>query len=300
MKFMSAYAAAPVCTPTRCAYRHGPLSPASRRRPARAAEDHVAGRRRTAAGPSDRRVAAQGQRLRHRAGRQVALGLEAGVRPEPPRVRRVLRHPQRRRRLLHARASDAPGGAPGTGTPDLWENLTPIERVGYLTDLLSDRAVAVHRAAAHEAVLPEPPLHRAARALGRTRGRRDRSHDHGAGPMTEGGSLKIFALDDEEHGRGHRPRAGRARAREAGPQTRWSSSPATTAASATRSTGRSRSRRATCGKAGRACRRSSAGRASCRRAASPSRRRSPWTGRRRSGRRRARRRTRRTRSTARI
>jgi len=29
----------------------------------------------------------------------------------------------------------------GTGSPDLWENLTPVERNGYLTDLLTDRAV---------------------------------------------------------------------------------------------------------------------------------------------------------------
>src|SRR5206468_11754709 len=42
------------------------------------------------------------------------------------------------------RASDAPGGPPAAGgAPDLWQDLTPIERVGYLTDLLSDKAVEV-------------------------------------------------------------------------------------------------------------------------------------------------------------
>lgn len=29
----------------------------------------------------------------------------------------------------------------GLGQPDLYENLTPVERNGYLTDLLTDRAV---------------------------------------------------------------------------------------------------------------------------------------------------------------
>ena len=30
----------------------------------------------------------------------------------------------------------------GVGTPDLYENLQPVERNGYLTDLLTDRAVS--------------------------------------------------------------------------------------------------------------------------------------------------------------
>ena len=33
----------------------------------------------------------------------------------------------------------------GSGTPDLYENLTPVERNGYLTDLLTDRAVSYIR-----------------------------------------------------------------------------------------------------------------------------------------------------------
>ena len=34
------------------------------------------------------------------------------------------------------------GGSTG-GAPDLWENLTPINRMGYLTHLLSDKAIEI-------------------------------------------------------------------------------------------------------------------------------------------------------------
>lgn len=40
------------------------------------------------------------------------------------------------------RAAGSPEGGPADALwPDLWENLAPVQRVGYLTDLLSDRAV---------------------------------------------------------------------------------------------------------------------------------------------------------------
>ena len=92
------------------------------------------------------------------------------------------------------RSSDAPGRSPGPGgAPDLWQNLTPIERVGYLTDLLSDKAVEVitrrrrtrpfflslHYTAPHAPW--EGPEDE---AIGHT--------THGPGPMTAGGSLKIY------------------------------------------------------------------------------------------------------------
>src|SRR5262245_13079250 len=74
-----------------------------------------------------------------------------------------------------------------------WENLTPVDRVGYLTDLLSDRAVdyvkrshdrpfflSLHYTAPHAPWEgPEDA------AIG---------HEaHGDGPMTNGGSLKIYS-----------------------------------------------------------------------------------------------------------
>ena len=83
-------------------------------------------------------------------------------------------------------------GGPG-GSPDLWENLTPVERTGYLTDLLSDRAVEIigrRRTKPFFLSLqynaPHSPWE----------GPEDAAidhADHGRGPMIEGGSPKIYA-----------------------------------------------------------------------------------------------------------
>jgi arylsulfatase A-like enzyme len=88
---------------------------------------------------------------------------------------------------------DAPGSAAGAPAPDLWENLTPIERTGYLTDLLSDKAVEIiGRPHSKPFFLslqynaPHSPWEGPEdAAIGHT--------DHGPGPMTEGGSPKIYA-----------------------------------------------------------------------------------------------------------
>ena len=91
-------------------------------------------------------------------------------------------------------AADAPGAAGiAGGGPDLYENLTPVERTGYLTDLFSDKAVEIvsrrrtkpfflslHYTAPHspwEGPADANGLHTA----------------HGPGPMVAGGSLKAFA-----------------------------------------------------------------------------------------------------------
>ena len=64
------------------------------------------------------------------------------------------------------------------GVPDLWENETPIERDGYLTDLLSARAADVRAASERgSAVSSEPALQRTALAVGDTR-RSSRSAAH--------------------------------------------------------------------------------------------------------------------------
>jgi len=91
------------------------------------------------------------------------------------------------------KAADAPGGrASGGGGPDLWQDRTPIERVGYLTDLLSDKAVDVI-ARPHakpfflslQYMAPHSPWEGPEdEAIGHT--------THGPGPMADGGSLKIY------------------------------------------------------------------------------------------------------------
>ena len=91
------------------------------------------------------------------------------------------------------KAADAPGGrASGGGGPDLWQDRTPIERVGYLTDLLSDKAVdVIARPHAKPFFLslqytaPHSPWEGPEdEAIGHT--------THGPGPMADGGSLKIY------------------------------------------------------------------------------------------------------------
>ena len=193
IKFMSAYAAAPVCTPTRCAYITG-------RYPQRLAVGLEEPLKRSS--PAD-----------------------AGLPPNHPTVASLLKNNGYETALIgkwhlgwkpefgpnrHGfdeffgilsgaadyfthKAADMPGaGAPAGGAPDLWENLTPIERIGYLTDLLSDRAVQfLERPHARPFFLslqynaPHSPWEGPEdAAIGHT--------DHGPGPMTAGGSLKIY------------------------------------------------------------------------------------------------------------
>jgi arylsulfatase A-like enzyme len=181
VRFLSAYAAAAVCTPTRCALATG-------RYPQRL----PVGLREPLTDPE----------------KEIDIGLPAG-------------HPTLSSRLKAAGYATALVGkwhlgwkeefGPNrhgydeffgilsgaadyfTHSGDLWENLEPIERVGYLTDLLSERAVeyiirrhatpfflSLHYTAPHAPWEgPEDA------AIG---------HDaHGDGPMTSGGSLKIYA-----------------------------------------------------------------------------------------------------------
>ena len=187
LKFTSAYAAAPVCTPTRCAFHTG------------------------------------------RYPQRLAVGLEEPLTPRTPDLGLPLGHPTIASLLkvseyetaligkwhlgwkpefapthhgfdhffgILSGAADyfthSASAAPG-GSADLWEDLQPIERLGYLTDLLTDKAVdfvsrrrtrpfylSLHYTAPHSPWEgPEDA------AIG---------HDtHGPGPMVEGGSPKIFA-----------------------------------------------------------------------------------------------------------
>ena len=192
IKFTSAYSAAAVCTPTRCALLTGRYpqrldvglqEPLTRRSPA------------TVGMPPGHPTVAS---LVRQNGYDTALigKWHLGWRPEfGPN-----QHGYDEFFGILSGAADyfthrsADGAGVGTrGGEDLWENLTPIERTGYLTDLLTDRAVeyierkherpfylSLHYTAPHAPW--EGPADAAIDHAG-----------HGDGPMTGGGSLQIFA-----------------------------------------------------------------------------------------------------------
>jgi arylsulfatase A-like enzyme len=194
LRFTSAYAAAPICTPTRCAYITG-------RYP-----------QRLAVGLAEPLTASS--------------PLDLGLPPEHPTVASLLKGNGYDTALVgkwhlgwkpefgpnrHGfdeffgvlsgavdyfthRAADARGGSAAEGGGrDLWQDLTPIERVGYLTDLLTDKAIEIiarrrskplflslHYTAPHSPW--EGPEDE---AVGHT--------THGPGPMVSGGSLQIYS-----------------------------------------------------------------------------------------------------------
>jgi arylsulfatase A-like enzyme len=185
IRFTSAYAAAPVCTPTRCAFVTG--------------------------------------RYPHR----LAVGLkepltdptsDIGLPPEHPTVASLLKAngyqtalvgkwhlgwkpefgPNRHGYeeffgILSGAADYFTHRAEDFKGSDLWENLTPVQHSGYLTDLLTEKAVefigrprnrpfylSLHYTAPHSP----------------WEGPEDAAIDHqrhGRGPMVEGGSLKVYA-----------------------------------------------------------------------------------------------------------
>ena len=180
LRFLSAYAAAPLCTPTRCAFatgRYPQRLDVGLREPL---VDPIA-ERDIGLPPSHPTVASQ---LKARGYDTALIGKwHLGWKPEfGPN-----RHGYDEFFGVLSGAADY-----FTHSEDLWENLTPVQRVGYLTDLLSDRAaeyirrprrapfyLSLHYTAPHSPWEgPEDA------AIGH--------EDHGDGPMTKGGSLKIY------------------------------------------------------------------------------------------------------------
>ena len=171
LRFTQGYANSPVCSPTRFAL----MTARYQYRLRGAAEEPINSRSRGSATlglpPEHPTLPSllQGGGLPHRAGRQMASRLPAGVQPAALGLRRVLRPDVGRRRLLqplrfarHARPLARRGRA---------------REEGYLTDLISRRAVeTIERFAATGAcaVLPQRPLHGAALAVGDARRRRAR------------------------------------------------------------------------------------------------------------------------------
>ena len=181
LRFLSAYAAAPICTPTRVAFATG-------RYPARL----DVGLR---------------EPLKDR-----EAELEIGLPPNHPTVASLLKTAgyataQVGKWHMGWKPEFGPNrhgydeffgilsGAADyfTHSGDLWENLTPTERVGYLTDLLTERAIAYIRRphkqpfylSLHYTAPHSPWEGPEDAAIGHD--------DHGTGPMTAGGSLKIYA-----------------------------------------------------------------------------------------------------------
>ena len=194
LRFTSAYAAAPVCTPTRCAYITGRYP---QRLPVGLAEPLTASSPLDLGLPPDHPTIAS---LLKANGYETSLvgKWHLGWKPEFGPNRHgfdeffgVLSGAVD---YFTHRAADARGGSDAEGGGrDLWQDLTPIERVGYLTDLLTDRAVEiVARPHAKPFFLslqytaPHAPWEGPEdEAIGHTA--------HGPGPMVAGGSLNIFA-----------------------------------------------------------------------------------------------------------
>jgi arylsulfatase A-like enzyme len=187
LKFTDNYAAAPVCTPTRCAFHTG-------RYPQRlpvGLEEPLTISSPTGAGlPPDHPTIAS---LLKANGYETSLvgkwhlGWTPEFGPNRHGFDEFFGSLSGAVDFFTHMAADRPGGV------DLWQNLTPVERAGYMTDLLSDKAVEIiGRPHAKPFFLslqytaPHSPWE----------GPADGGNDHGAhgpGAMAEGGSLKTYA-----------------------------------------------------------------------------------------------------------
>jgi arylsulfatase A-like enzyme len=192
LMFTSNYAAAPVCTPTRCAYitgRYPQRLLVGLQEPLKSISPPNAGL------PPEHPTIASLLRMNGYDTSLVGkwhLGWKPEFGPNRHGFDEFFGVLSGAADYFTHKAADAPGGSSPEGGPDLWHNLTPVERVGYLTDLLSDKAVKVisrphakpfflslHYTAPHSPW--EGPEDK---TIGHT--------THGRGPMDVGGSLKIY------------------------------------------------------------------------------------------------------------
>jgi len=192
LKFTSNYAAAPVCTPTRCGFITG-------RYPQRLAvglEEPLTRNSPQVGLPPG--TATVGTQLRAAGYATALIGKwHLGWQPEFNPVRHgfdeffgVLSGAVDY--FTHAAADRAAteNGAPGA---DLWENETKIERSGYLTDLLTDRAIE-YLSRKHDKPFFLSLQYTAPHSPWEGPGDMGLDHtDHGPGPMTAGGSLAAYA-----------------------------------------------------------------------------------------------------------
>jgi arylsulfatase A-like enzyme len=184
VKFMSAYAAAPICTPTRCALITGRYP---QRLPVGLEEPLTDPEKGIGLPPDHPTIATQ---LKANGYDTALIGKwHLGWKPEFGPNRHGF---DQFFGILSGAADYFTHRAEDFKGPDLWEDLAPIERVGYLTDMLTEKAVqfvsqrrarpfylSLHYTAPHSPWEgPEDA------AIG---------HEHGDGPMADGGSLKIYA-----------------------------------------------------------------------------------------------------------
>jgi arylsulfatase A-like enzyme len=187
IRFTSAYAAAPVCTPTRCAFVTGRYP---HRLPVGLKEPLTAQDRTSDIGlpPEHPTVASllKGNGYDTALVGKWHLGWKPEFGPNRHGYEEFFGILSGAEDYFTHRAEDFDG-------PDLWENLTPVERPGYLTDLLTEKAVefiarprnspfylSLHYTAPHSP----------------WEGPEDAAIDHqkhGNGPMADGGSLKAYA-----------------------------------------------------------------------------------------------------------
>jgi arylsulfatase A-like enzyme len=185
VRFTSAYAAAPLCTPTRCAFVTG-------RYPQRTEvglREPLTARDREQGLPADQPTVVS---LLRGNGYDTALigKWHLGWKPEFGPNRHGFGEFFG---ILSGAGDYFTHRSSDSAAADLWENLEPVRRSGYLTDLLSERAAAfvarrrtkpfylsLHYTAPHS-----PWEGPGDEAIEHT--------SHGEGPMVNGGSLKVYA-----------------------------------------------------------------------------------------------------------